>query len=157
MRSLGSRKKHGWIFLQDGPNRRDHLDPALRLHAEFEYPLVLFLDRVRIDGRSGARFRWVKASTSNDRLQYKLPLTFTWRRAICGRTSLFEGYWRLLVTERFEFTPDIQLHMQPAKDRDNSINVMGSLPAMLRSGRGRQNKTEQGQCATPACAHAAEA
>jgi len=47
-------------------------------------------------------------------------------------TYLFEGYWRFQVTERFEFTPDIQLHMQPAKDRDNSVNVVGSLRAMFR-------------------------
>jgi hypothetical protein len=47
-------------------------------------------------------------------------------------TYLFEGYWRLQVTERLEFTPDIQLHMQPAKDRDNSVNVVGSLRAMFR-------------------------
>ena len=49
-----------------------------RFRSALNIYIILFLGRAYRDGRSGARFQWVKASTSNDRLQYKLPLTFTW-------------------------------------------------------------------------------
>lgn len=39
---------------------------ALNLNIDFH---VLFLDGAYIDGPNGARFRWVKVPTSNDRLQ----------------------------------------------------------------------------------------
>jgi hypothetical protein len=52
--------------------------------------------------------------------------------SVRDNTYLFEGYWRFQVTERFEFTPDLQLHMQPAKDRDRDVNAVVSLRAMFR-------------------------
>jgi hypothetical protein len=51
---------------------------------------------------------------------------------LVGDTYLLETYWRFQVTERFEFTTDIQLHMKPAKDRGRDVAAVGSLRAMFR-------------------------
>lgn len=44
---------------------------------------------------------------------------------------LFESYWRLQITERFELTPDIQLHMRPANDRNEDVAVVGTIRFMF--------------------------
>jgi hypothetical protein len=56
----------GRVFLQDGPDRRGHLDPALRQRAESDIHFhMLFLDGVYVERTEGsARFLRVKAPTS---------------------------------------------------------------------------------------------
>ena len=66
----------------------------------------------------------------------QVGLALGWGRpddsSVRNNTYLFESYWRFQVTERFEFTPDLQLHMQPAKDHDREVNAVVSLRAMFR-------------------------
>jgi hypothetical protein len=47
-------------------------------------------------------------------------------------TYLVESYWRFQLTERLEFTPDIQLHIKPARDRGRDVVAVGSLRVMIR-------------------------
>lgn len=44
---------------------------------------------------------------------------------------LFESYWRFQVTERFELTPDVQLHMRPANDRNEDVAVVWTIRGMF--------------------------
>lgn len=44
---------------------------------------------------------------------------------------LFEGYWRLQITERLEITPDIQAHIRPARDRNEDVAWVGTIRAQL--------------------------
>ena len=66
----------------------------------------------------------------------RLGMALGWGRPddsnLNDNTYLFEGYWRFQVTRRFEFTPDIQLHMKPSKDRERDVNTVVSLRAMFR-------------------------
>ncbi|MCK5722302.1 MAG: carbohydrate porin [Gammaproteobacteria bacterium] len=39
----------------------------------------------------------------------------------------FEVYWRLQLTHRLEFTPDLQVYLTPAKAVDNSRTIVFGL------------------------------
>lgn len=47
-------------------------------------------------------------------------------------TYLVESYWRMQLTERLEFGPDIQFHIHPAADRSRDVLVVGGLRCMMK-------------------------
>lgn len=47
-------------------------------------------------------------------------------------TYLAETYWRFQLTERLEFSPDMQFHIRPAKNRGRDVVFVGGLRMMVR-------------------------
>ncbi|HEY5658842.1 MAG TPA: carbohydrate porin [Myxococcota bacterium] len=57
-----------------------------------------------------------------------IGLAFMWGDVTAGSPRneyALEAYWRLQLTERLEFTPDLQVHLHP--DRGDSVSVLGGL------------------------------
>lgn len=66
----------------------------------------------------------------------QVGLAFGWGRPDdkSGRrnTYLGEAYWRFQLTDRLEFTPDIQVHLQPANRKGRDATFVGSLRLLAR-------------------------
>ena len=102
-----------WLRAGISDNRRNAFEKFLGGGAVFTNPFGFNRDQI------GVALGWGETDDPED-------------KNLVTNTYLFESYWRFQVTERFEFTTDIQLHMKPARDRSRDVNAVGSLRAMFR-------------------------
>ena len=66
----------------------------------------------------------------------QVGLAFGWGRTADSsarrNTYLAEAYWRFQLTERFEFSPDLQMHLQPANQKGRAATYVAGLRGMVR-------------------------